>query len=110
VAEPLAFGSEAGTVVFVSVSPGSVAGAASAHGAIGDAPGCTVGAVDGGFDPVAVPGAAGDTVSVTITDSAGKSTTTRGTAKSVPGREWCGPVRRRNARMCRSTPLNYSNG
>lgn len=81
VADPSAAGTVPATAVFVSASPGTVAKAASAQIRIGTGPSRTAAAIDGGFDPISVPAGAGDQVIVTITDSAGKSTTRTRTAK-----------------------------
>lgn len=69
------------TVVFVSVAPRTIARAATVEIKSDGVAERTLAATDGGFDPVAVPGEAGDQVEVTITDSAGGKTTKSGFAK-----------------------------
>jgi WD40 repeat protein len=74
-------GNPDGNVVFVSITPGSVARAASVQIKASGIPASTLAALDGGFDPVAVPGEAGDRVEVMVTDSSGGKTTVTGTAR-----------------------------
>lgn len=71
----------AGSVAFVSVAPGTVAGAASAQVKSNGVLARTLLATDGGFDPVAVPAEAGDRVEVLVADSSGGTTVKRGTAQ-----------------------------
>lgn len=75
-------GGGAATVVFVSAMPGAVPAAASAQIRANGSPAQTVTAIEGGFDPVAVPGVAGDNITVTIVDSAGGETTGSGMVKA----------------------------
>lgn len=70
------------TVAFVAAFPGTVIRAATAQVVAGAAVPQPVLALDGGFDPVAVPAQAGDQVRVVLTDSTGTETAVTATVKS----------------------------
>ena len=72
-----------GTVAFVSAFPGTVVRAATAQVVLGGTAVHPVPALDGGFDPVAVPARAGDQVRVVLTDSAGSTTSVTATVRSA---------------------------
>ena len=76
----------AGSLVFVGMTPGSIAGAASVlvRGERGDSALALV--QDGGFDPLPIAGELGDLISLSVVDSGGKATERQATVKQRPVR------------------------
>lgn len=74
-------GNQGGAVVFVSITPGTIAGAASVQIKSGGVLSRALAATDGGFDPVAVAAEEGDAIEVDVTDSTGGETTVSATAR-----------------------------
>ncbi|MBP2648907.1 MAG: hypothetical protein H6Q77_2531 [Gemmatimonadetes bacterium] len=91
-------GDAEGSVAYVSIMPGTVPGGAT-MGVRNPHGGATVTApmVDGGVDPVAITAAAGDELSITITDGAGHASTSTEAVKQ-----------RRPPRVVRTQPTGGS--
>jgi uncharacterized protein YjdB len=100
-----ALATSSATVAYVSLSPGTVAGASSAVlRRVGDAASVTTAAVNGGFDPVPVAAQAGDSVDVRVTDAGGSVLLQRRVAILAAAAPYV--VRSSPPKLKRDVPLN----